>query len=98
MKQQSTAVSLHYYQQAVKFTVNVTKSPFKAVTFYVCYILRYTIYLILEALASLEMFDAIASLALISCGQTFLGSGFLRIILITMDDRFYSIFLCLCKI
>ena len=44
MKQPSTAVSLHYYQQAVKFTVNVTKSPYKAVTFYVCYILRETIY------------------------------------------------------
>ena len=40
MKQPSTAVSFHYYQQAVKFTVNVTKSPYKAVTFYVCYILR----------------------------------------------------------
>ena len=36
MKQPSTAVSLHYYQQAVTFTVNVTKSPYKAVTFYVC--------------------------------------------------------------
>ena len=45
MKQPSTAVSLHYYQQAVTFTVNVTKSPYKAVTFYVCYILRYTIYM-----------------------------------------------------
>ena len=45
-------------------------------------------YLILDAIASLEMFDAVA----------FLGSGFLRIILITMDDGFYRIFLCLCKI
>ena len=36
-------------------------------------------YLILDAIASLEMLDAIASLALISCGQTFLGSSFLRI-------------------
>ena len=43
-------------------------------------------YLILDAIVSLEMLDAIASLALISCGQTFLGSLFLRIILITMDD------------
>ena len=37
---QCTAVPLHYYQQAVKFTVNVTKFPYKAVTFYVGYILR----------------------------------------------------------
>ena len=40
-----TVVPLYYYQQAVTFMVNVTKSPYKAVTFYMCYILRCTCYL-----------------------------------------------------
>ena len=34
----------HCYQQAVLFMVNETKSLYKAVPFYVCFILRCTIY------------------------------------------------------
>ena len=47
VKQPSTVVSHQCYQQAVLFTVNVTKSPYKAVSFFVCFILRCTIYLYL---------------------------------------------------
>ena len=38
-------MSIHCYQQAVQFTVNWTKSPYKALQFYVWSILRCTIYL-----------------------------------------------------
>ena len=44
VEQPSTRVSLHCYHKAVPFMVNETKSPCKAVPFYVCSILLCTIY------------------------------------------------------